>query len=122
MAENKQYITQNQENGSVMISEEVLITIIAQAVSDVEGVVGLVAKPGSDIIDKIGIKNWGKGIKVIIAEDDTVEVDCNISVAYDQSVVAVAAAVQDSVTSALESMTGVQVNSVNVNVCGIVRQ
>lgn len=122
MAENKQYITQNQDNGSVMISEEVLVTIIAQAVSEVEGVVGLVAKPGSDIVDKIGIKNWGKGIKVIIAEDDSVEVDCNISVAYHQSVVAVAGAVQESITGALESMTGVKVSCVNVNVCGIVRQ
>jgi len=122
MAEYKQYITQNQENGSVMISEEVLVTIIAQSVCDVEGVVGLVAKPGSDIIDKIGIKSWGKGIKALINEDDSVDVDCNISVAYNSSVVAVASAVQESITGALESMTGVKVNSVNVNVCGIVRQ
>ena len=33
-----------------------------------------------------------------------------------------AKAVQDAVTAALESMTGVKVNSVNINVCGIIRQ
>ena len=39
MAENKQYITQIQENGSVMISEEVISTIVAHAVAEVEGIV-----------------------------------------------------------------------------------
>lgn len=122
MAENKQYITQIQENGSVMISEDVISTIVAQAVADVEGIVSLVSKPGADIADMISKKNWGKGLKVTIGENDELYVDCNVSVAYGQSVVAVAKNVQESVTSALESMTGVTVASVNVNVCGIVRK
>ena len=37
MAEYKQYITQIQENGSVMISEDVVATIVAHALSEVEG-------------------------------------------------------------------------------------
>ena len=37
MAENKQYITQAQENGSVMISEDVIATIVEQAIAEVEG-------------------------------------------------------------------------------------
>ena len=43
-------------------------------------------------------------------------------VAYGQSVVAVAKAIQEAITAALESMTGVKVASVNVNVCGIAAQ
>ena len=122
MAENKQYITQNQDNGSVMISEDVITTIVAHAVEEVEGVVGLNVKPGADIIDMIGKKNWGKGLKITINDDNNLVVDCNITVAYGQSVVSVANAVQDSVTNALESMAGVKIDAVNVNVCGIVRQ
>ncbi len=122
MAENKQYITQLQENGSVMISEDVIATIVANAVSDVEGVVGLSTKPGADIAELIGKKNWGKGLKITIAEDDALSVECNIIIAYGQSVVAVANAVQQAVTTALESMTGVKVVAVNINVCGIARQ
>ena len=38
MAENKQYITQAQSNGTVMISEDVIATIITNAVAEVEGV------------------------------------------------------------------------------------
>lgn len=120
MAETKLYITQTEENGSVMISEDVISTIVAQAVSEVEGVSGLANKPGADIADIIG-KNWGKGIKVVIGEKDDVSIDCNINVCYGCSVVKVAHEVQDAVASAVESMTGVTAACVNVNVCGIVR-
>lgn len=122
MAENKQYVTQMQENGSVLISEDVITTIVAHAVEEVEGVVGLNSKPGADIIDLIGKKSWGKGLKVTIGEGDLLTIDCNVTVAYGQSVVTVANAVQLSVTNALESMAGVKIAAVNVNVCGIVRQ
>ena len=121
MAENKQYITQQKDNGTVMISEDVISAIITHTVCDVEGVVGLSVKPGADIVDMIGKKNWGKGIKIVINEDDTLLIDCNITVKYGQSVVEVANAVQDAITNAVESMTGVKIASVNVNVCGIIR-
>jgi uncharacterized alkaline shock family protein YloU len=122
MAESKQYITQLQENGSVMISEDVVTTIVAHAVNEVDGVVNLNTKPGADIAELIGKKNWGKGIKVTIAEDDALDIDCNITVAYGCSVVEVAKAVQESASNAVEAMTGVVPHSVNVNICGIVRQ
>ena len=122
MAENKQYISQMQENGSVLISEDVITTIVAHAIDEVEGVVGLNSKPGADIIEMIGKKNWGKGLKITIAEDESLTVDCNITVAYGQSVVSVANAVQTSITNALESMAGIKISAVNVNVCGIIRQ
>lgn len=122
MAENKQYITQVQDNGTVMISEDVIASIVSHAVSEVEGIVGLSVKPGMDITEIIGKKNWGKGMKIVIGENDELSVDCNVVISYGQSVVAVAKAVQEAVTAALESMTGVKVASVNVNVCGIARQ
>lgn len=122
MAESKQYITQMQENGSVMISEDVIATIVAHAVGEVEGVIGLNVKPGADIAELIGKKNWGRGVKIVIGQDNSVTIDCNITVSYGQSVVAVAKAAQDAVVSAVESMAGLTIAAVNVNVCGIIRQ
>lgn len=122
MAESKQYITQQQEHGSVMISEDVIAKIVAHAIGDVESVAGLSVKPGGDIVDMIGKKNWGKGMKITIGQQDEVYIDCNIVVHYGQSVLAAAEAVQEAVSSAVESMAGVTVASVNVNVCGIARQ
>ena len=122
MADNKTYITQEQENGTVMISEDVIAAIADHTINEVEGVAGLSTKPGADIAEMIGKKNWGKGLKITINDNDALYIECNIVVAYGQSVVAVAKAVQEAVTGALESTTGVKVASVNVNVCGIAQQ
>ncbi len=121
MAENKQYITQMQEHGRVMISEDVVATIALQTMNEIEGFAGLSAKPGADIAELIG-KNWGKGVKISIADDNSLTVDCNVMVYYGASVVNVAQEIQSSVTSALQSITGVKVVAVNVNVCGIIRK
>lgn len=122
MADNKAYITQVQENGSVMISEHVIATIVDHAINEVDGIVGLSTKPGADIAEMIGKKNWGKGLRITINENDEVYIDCNVVVAYGQSVVTVANSLQVAVTNAVESMTGIKVASVNVNVCGIAQQ
>ena len=122
MAESKQYITQMQENGSVMISEDVIAAIVAHAAGEVEGVVSLNVKPGADIAELIGKKNWGKGLKITILENNAVAIDCNITVRYGLCVLSVANAVQEAITNALETMAGITISEVNVNVCGIVRQ
>lgn len=122
MADNKQYITKTQENGSVMISEDVIAAIVDQAIKDVEGIVNLNVKPGAELVDMIGVKNWGKGVKITVGEDSSLSIDCDVLIGFDQSVVDVAKSVQDAVRAAVESMTGVSVTAVNVNVCGIVRQ
>jgi len=115
MAEYKQYITQIQENGNVMISEDVIATIVEHTLSDVEGVV----KGGSEVVGK---KSWGKGIRIAIAENNSLTIGCNIIVSYGESVINVAKNVQESITTAVESVTGVTVADVNVNVCGIERK
>lgn len=115
MAENKQYITQTQECGSVLISEDVIETIVEHTLTEVDGVV----KGGIEVVGK---KNWGKGLRIRIAEDNTLSIDCNVIVRYGESVVNVAQAIQEAVINAVESVAGVKVVNVNVNVCGIVRK
>ena len=122
MAEYKQYITQIQENGNVMISEDVIAAIVAHALAEVDGIGSLGSKPGIGVNDFDVKKHWSKSLKILIAEDNNVSIDCSVMVAYGNSVVDVAAAVQQNVTASVESMTGVKVNVVNVNICGIIRK
>ena len=107
MAEYKQYITQAEENGNVLISEDVVEVIAEHAVSEVEGAAGIYAKPGNEVAEFVGVKNWGKGLKIMIAEDNSVTIDADILICYGYSVVDVADSVQTAVASAVESMTGV---------------
>ena len=117
-----EYITQIQENGNVMISEDVVANIVAHAMAEVEGIGSLGSKPGVTLADFASKKTWSKGMKVMIGDDNTVAIDCTLMVSFGYSVVDVAAAVQQSVANNLESMTGVKVKDVNVNVCGIVHK
>ena len=118
MADYKRYITQVQENGNVMVSEDVIAAIVLQSAAEVEGVDSISAKPGSEL----NLKNWNKGMKIMIAEDNDLSIDCNVLVKYGHSVVDVAKNLQNAITVAVESMAGVKVSSVNINVCGIAQQ
>ncbi len=120
MADNKQYITQTQENGSLLISEDVIAAIVAHTLKDVEGVVGLNNKIGADFVERLGKRN--KGVKVAVSDDNTITVDCNIVIYYGQSIVNVSKAAQIAVSNAITAMAGVNISAVNINVCGIARQ
>lgn len=122
MADNKTYITQARESGNVLISEDVISTIADHAINEVDGVVALSSKRAVEFAERLSKKGWSKGMKITIEDNNTLQVDCNIIIAYGHSVVAVASAVQDAVTTALESTASVKVSSVNVNVCGIAQQ
>lgn len=121
MADNKQYITRIQANGKTMISEDVLVSIALQALHEVEGFAGLSSKPGADIADLIG-KNWGKGVKITISPKNDVKVECTVLIHYGFSIVDVAKEIQTNIASEIESVAGVKVTGVHVNVCGIVRK
>ena len=122
MAETKQYITKNHDNGSVQISEDVIGSIVAQAISEVDGIVGLNIRTGSDIAEIIGKKNWGRGIRITIGDNNSLRVDCNVNIGYGESVVDVAKTVQKAIDAALESAAGIKADAINVNVCGIIRK
>lgn len=115
MADNKEYLIQDQDSGSIMISEEVICTIAAAAVMEVEGVESLCSNIGSDLAEMLGMRNLGKGIKLTV-EENTVLLECAVVLQYGYDIVSVAKNIQQGVTSAVESMTGLKVSGVDVNV------
>ena len=114
MADNKQYITQVHDNGTVMISEEVVTTIVINAIEEVEGVAPVPVR--NDLLNK------HKLVKIAIADNNDLTIDCTIFVKFGNSVVEVAKAVQQNIIDSVESVTGVKVVCVNVNVSGSAKQ
>ena len=112
------YITCQDEKGGINISEDVVAAMVRAAITEVDGVAGIATSAGTELAELLGIKSAAKGIKVQIV-DGTMTVDTIITVRYGCSVVAVARAVQESVTSAVESMTGIGKPIVNVHVSGV---
>ena len=122
MADNKQYITRVQKDGAIMISEDVIGKIVAQAITEVDGVIGLNNKLTPEIADFIGAGNWAKGVRIKLEGENEVSIDCNIIVSYGSCIVNVAKAAQEAIAGAVEALSGVKTSAVNVNVCGIVRK
>ena len=117
MGDNKEYLTQKDELGNIMISEDVLAVITAAAANEVEGVAGLYGT-AKVLTELLGIKNQTRGIRIQLTEQ-SVQVDLSISVKYGYTVVDVARAVQDAVYNNIEAMTGLKAECVNVNVGGV---
>ena len=65
-----------------------------------------------------GKKNLAKGIKVEISEKNT-KIDVNIIVEYGTRIPDVAFEIQTRVKKAVESMTGLNVEEINVHVQGV---
>ena len=110
-------------NGSVYFVSDVLATIAGLAVTEVEGVANTVSGSGS-FVDMFArkaqsnSKNLTRGIKVEVAGND-VTVNVTIIVEYGFPVPEVASDIQENVKKAIETMTGMNVKSVDVHVQGV---
>ena len=106
------------EYGNVNIADDVIGIITSIAAAEIEGVNGLTGGFAEDLAEKFGVKNLKKGVKVEIV-DDVVVVDLNIVVDFGIKIPDVAWKVQESVKTAVETMTGLSVKAANIHVQGI---
>ena len=107
------------ENEGIQISDDVVAVIAGVAVSEVPGVAGMAGGFAGGISEVFsGKKNLAKGIKVDIA-DTTAKIDVNIIVEYGSRIPDVAFEIQNRVKKAVENMTGLTVEEVNVHVQGV---
>lgn len=119
MAENKEYFTQEMENGTIQISEDVVASVTGMAVLEVEGVCGLSSSIGTDIAEMLGMKTLSKGVRLSSTEDGALRIDCDVVSRFGQNIFELAKNVQENVKTSVESVTGLTVAEVNVTICGI---
>lgn len=107
------------ENEGIKISNDVVAVIAGVAVSEVPGVAGMAGGFAGGITEVFsGKKNLAKGIKVEVSENNA-KIDVNIIVEYGSRIPDVAFEIQNRVKKAVESMTGLNVEEVNVHVQGV---
>ena len=117
MADKKDYLSKQEENGDINISEHVVASIASLAASEVEGVHSL-ASQNVDIAEMVGKKSTSKGVKVSM-DDKYLVVDIQILLKYGAVIPEVSKKIQQEVSAAIESMTGFTVSEVNVSITGI---
>ena len=107
------------ENEGIKISDDVEAVIAGVAVAEVPGVAGMAGGFAGGISEVFsGKKNLAKGIKADINENNA-KIDVNIIVEYGSRIPDVAFEIQNRVKKAVESMTGLKVEEVNVHVQGV---
>ena len=107
------------ENEGIKISDDVVAVIAGVAVAEVPGVAGMAGGFAGGITEVLsGKKNLAKGIKADINENNA-KIDVNIIVEYGSRIPDVAFEIQNRVKKAVESMTGLKVEEVNVHVQGV---
>ena len=107
------------ENEGIQISNDVVAVIAGVAVSEVPGVAGMAGGFAGGITEVFsGKKNLAKGIKVDVTETEA-KIDVNIIVEYGSRIPDVAFEIQKRVKKAVEGMTGLKVEEVNIHVQGV---
>lgn len=111
-------IHDHKDVGEIHIADEVIAIIAGMAASEVEGVKGMTGNLAGDIVELLGRKNLAKGIKVEVGEG-SVSLTLSLAVAFGSSIVDVSKMVSEKVKNAVETMTGLTVMEVNINVTGV---
>ena len=88
------------------------------AATEVDGVSSMSGNITNEIVSKIGIKNLSKGVKVDVI-DGIVTVDLSLNIKYGFAIPDVSANVQERVRSAIETMTGLEVGTINVKIASV---
>ncbi|SFG21248.1 Asp23/Gls24 family envelope stress response protein [Oribacterium sp. WCC10] len=112
-------VYEKDENGQVVIADEVVAVIAGIAATEIEGVDSMDGGWSGEIITMMGIKDLSKGVSISI-EEEHVSVDLSLNVKYGYSIPEVSKNVQDKVAQAIESMTGLNVLDVNIKISGVV--
>jgi len=106
--------------GVVKISDEVVGVIAGLATTEIDGIVGMSSGPVEGITQIFtGKKNLSKGVKVTVGESSAT-IDLYVVVQYGIKITEVAIKVQENVKKAVESMTGLNVEAINVHVQNVV--
>ena len=106
--------------GNITINDDVVARIASLAIFDVEGVVSMSGR--SSFSDYVGskTKDVEKGISVKIdPETNLATVSVEINIVYGVSVYDTARKLQRAVKNAVESLTGLTVDKVNVTIRGL---
>ncbi|BCB04688.1 Asp23/Gls24 family envelope stress response protein [Bacillus sp. KH172YL63] len=121
MAENQNLLQMSHGKdglGKIEIAPEVIEVIAGIAASEVEGVSQMRGNFATGVVERLGKKNHGKGVKVELAEEGII-VDVYCIMKFGVAIPTVAQKIQDNIRQALLNMTALEADEVNVHIVGI---
>lgn len=114
----KVYSIKEDSLGEVNIADEVVTIIAGLAATEVEGVSSMAGNITNELVSRLGKKNLSKGVRVEVT-DNSVTVDVAINIEFGYAIPDISTKVQERIKSAIETMTGLDVNAVNVRIVSV---
>ena len=112
------YTLEKGNMGQFQIADEVVAIIAGLAATEVEGVASMAGNITNELVSKLGKKSLSKGIRVKV-EDGIVNVNVALNIAYGYSVPKTCKKVQEKVKAAIENMTGLEVEKVDIQIANV---
>ncbi|HMM22018.1 MAG TPA: Asp23/Gls24 family envelope stress response protein [Selenomonadales bacterium] len=109
---------EHKKGDSVRIADEVVAIIAGLAATEINGVAAMSGGLVGGIAERLGRKNLSKGVKVEVGEHEAA-VELSIIAEYGVRIQDIALKIQENVRKAIESMTGLDVIAVRINVQGV---
>lgn len=110
--------TKKSDYGTIKIADDVIATIAGIAAMEIPGVAGMSGGVTSGISEMLGKKNLTKGVKIDVNVKNVV-IDLYLIVDFGVKIPLLAHDIQNKVRGAIENMTGLIVDEVNVHVQGV---
>lgn len=111
-------IHEKAEIGEVHIANEVVAIIAGLAATEVEGVAGMLGTLTGDLVELLGKKNLSKGVHVEVTED-SISLELSLIVTFGACIPEVSKNVQEKVKNAVETMTGLTVDNIDIKIAGV---
>lgn len=106
--------------GEIHIDSSVLARYAGAAAVECVGVVGMASVSMKDGLAKLlRVENLDHGVTVTVNDNDTIEIECHIIVAYGVNIQSVCNNLCETVTYNLEKFSGMKVAGVSIYVDGV---
>jgi uncharacterized alkaline shock family protein YloU len=106
--------------GAIQIADETLATLAGMAATECFGLVGMVSRSRmrDNLVELLGRENLAKGV-LVESTPAGVNINLYVIVAYGVRISEVATNIMEKVKYTIESLSGLHVDQVNVNVQGV---
>lgn len=103
----------------VNITDEVVAIVAGLAATEVDGVESLTGGLTNTVISKTGMNKLQKGVRIVKNADDSISVRLSLAIRYGYEIPTICGQVQDKVKTAIENMTGIVVDEVNIRIATV---
>ncbi|MBR1633846.1 MAG: Asp23/Gls24 family envelope stress response protein [Lachnospiraceae bacterium] len=104
----------------VSISDEVVAIVAGLAATEVDGVEALTGNITNAAIPKTGASKLSKGVRISANPDGSISAKLSLMIRYGFEIPTICARVQEKVKNAIENMTGIGVQDVDIRIANVV--